>query len=142
MKLLDFGIAKLLDDEKAAAVAQDLTRLGGRVMTLRYAAPEQVSGGIITTATDIYALGVILHELVAGVSPYRAAREGRALTEAMLLADEITVPSALAPAPIARQVRGDLDAILLKAMRRDPAQRYASIEHSTTTSRAISSTAL
>ncbi len=128
VKLLDFGIAKLLDDEDAAANARDLTRMGGRVMTLRYAAPEQVAGGAITTATDIYALGVILHELVTGHSPYRAAREGRPLTEAMLGKDETGVPSALAPAHIARQVKGDLDAILLKAMRRNPADRYASIE--------------
>jgi len=128
VKLLDFGIAKLIDDGDAAANAQDLTRLGGRMMTLRYAAPEQVTAGAITTATDIYSLGVILHELVTGVSPYRAARQGRPLTEAMLAGGETTVPSALAPSPQARQVRGDLDAIILKAMRRDPAARYASIE--------------
>ena len=128
VKLLDFGIAKLIDDDDAAANARDLTRMGGRVMTLRYAAPEQVAGELITTATDIYALGVILHELVTGQSPYRAAREGRPLTEAMLGKDETGVPSALAPAPIAKQVRGDLDAIILKAMRKNPADRYASIE--------------
>lgn len=128
VKLLDFGIAKLLGESDAANDAQDLTRLGGRLMTLRYAAQEQVAGGAITTTTDIYALGVILHELVTGLSPYRAAREGRPLTEAMLLADETTVPSSLAPATVARLVRGDLDAIILKAMRRNPADRYASVE--------------
>ncbi|MGE0357589.1 MAG: serine/threonine-protein kinase [Burkholderiales bacterium] len=128
VKLLDFGIAKLVDDVDADGAARDLTRLGGRVMTLRYAAPEQAAGGAITTATDIYSLGVILHELLTGASPYRAAREGRALTEAMLLQDEDVAPSALAPPSLSRQVRGDLDAIVRKAMRRDPAERYASVE--------------
>ena len=130
VKLLDFGIAKLLDDEGAAVDgnALDLTRMSGRVMTLRYAAPEQVAAGTITTATDVYALGVILHELVTEVSPYRATREGTPLTESMLARDETAVPSALAPATVARQVKGDLDAIILKAMRRDPAARYASVE--------------
>ena len=128
VKLLDFGIAKLIDDGTEAARSADLTQMGGRLMTLRYAAPEQVAGEAITTATDIYALGVILHELVTGHSPYRAAREGRPLTEAMLGKVETGIPSALAPASIARQVRGDLDAIILKAMRRNPTDRYASIE--------------
>ena len=65
-------------------------------MTLRYAAPEQVVAGSITTVTDIYSLGVVLHELVTGLSPYRAVRDGRALTNVMLLQEEIAVPSALA----------------------------------------------
>ncbi|MGE0357592.1 MAG: serine/threonine-protein kinase [Burkholderiales bacterium] len=128
VKLLDFGIAKLLDDEDAATASRDLTRLGGRVMTLRYAAPEQVAGEAITTTTDIYSLGVILHELVTEASPHRAAREGRPLTDAMLLADETTVPSSHASPALAPLVRGDLDAIILKAMRRDPRDRYASVE--------------
>jgi len=118
VKLLDFGIAKLVDEAAAPDPSGELTRLGGRVMTLRYAAPEQVEEEAITTATDIYALGVILHELVTGLSPYRAVREGRPLTEAMLLREEIAVPN----------VSGDLDAIILKAMRRDPAARYATVE--------------
>lgn len=141
VKLLDFGIAKLVDDGTAGNAAADLTQLGGRVMTLRYAAPEQVSADFISTATDSYALGVILHELVTGLSPYRAVREGRALTETALLNDETAVPSMLSMTSdaaaerkcastktLSRQVAGDLDAIILKAMRKNPADRYASIE--------------
>ncbi len=141
VKLLDFGIAKLVEPGDAAGEAADLTRLGGRVMTIRYAAPEQVAAGVITTATDIYSLGVVLHELVTGLSPYRAAREGKALTDSMLLQEETVVPSKLeltagaarqcgleSPRQLARLVSGDIDAIVLKAMRRDPAARYASIE--------------
>ena len=129
VKLLDFGIAKLVDEAAQPAAAEDLTRLGGRVMTLRYAAPEQVGGGAITTATDVYALGVILHELLTGLSPYRAVREGRALLDSMLLQEPETAPSHLAiPRPLARRLAGDLDAIVLKALRRDPAARYATVE--------------
>ena len=141
VKLLDFGIAKLIDDGTAATAAADLTQMGGRVMTLRYAAPEQVSDGVISTATDTYALGVILHELMTGLSPYRAVRGGRAFSEASLLIDEVAVPSALlmtrdaaaerkcASARIlSAQIAGDLDAIVLKAMRRNPVDRYGSVE--------------
>ena len=129
VKLLDFGIAKLIGGGEAAEVSGALTRLGGRMMTLRYAAPEQVSAGTITTATDIYALGVILHELLTGLSPYRAVREGKPLTEVMLLQEQVGVPSRLAiPKKLARLLAGDLDAIVLKALRRDPAERYVSVE--------------
>jgi tetratricopeptide (TPR) repeat protein len=128
VKLLDFGIAKLIDAGPESPDERDLTRLGGRVMTLRYAAPEQVAAGTITTATDIYSLGVILHELVTGLAPYRAVREGKPLTESALLGEDPAVPSSVAPANLARLVSGDLDAIILKAMRRDPVERYASVE--------------
>ena len=141
VKLLDFGIAKLIDDGTAANAAADLTQLGGRVMTLRYAAPEQVSDSLISTATDTYALGVILHELLTGLSPYRAVREAKPFTEAALLGQQAAVPSSLMMASAAaadrnlpsakslsRQIAGDLDAIILKALRPNPAARYASVE--------------
>ncbi len=129
VKLLDFGIAKLLDAEDGPGATGEITRLGGRVMTLRYAAPEQVAAGTISTATDIYALGVVLHELLTGLAPYRAVREGKALTDMMLLQEQTTVPSGLPlPRPLARPLAGDLDAIVLKAMRRTPSERYASVE--------------
>ena len=120
VKLLDFGIAKLVE-EGDSDIAGELTRLGGRMMTLRYAAPEQVAAEAITTATDIYALGVVLHELVTGLSPYRAVRESRVLTEAMLIEGLPAIPPRLT-------LTADLQAIVLKAMRRDPGQRYASVE--------------
>ena len=141
VKLLDFGIAKLLDGGAGANAALDLTQLGGRVMTLRYAAPEQVADGDISTATDVYALGVILHELLTGLSPYRAVREQKIFTDSALLNAEPALPSALrlssdaaserkasSPAHLAKQISGDLDAILLKAMRRNPLERYTSID--------------
>jgi tetratricopeptide (TPR) repeat protein len=123
VKLLDFGIARLLEGGAAGAGGGDLTRIGGRVLTLRYAAPEQVAEGAITTATDVYSLGVVLHELLAGASPYRAVRESRPLTEHAIATEDVALPSSLAPG-----LAGDLDAILLKALRRDPAQRYPTVE--------------
>ncbi len=141
VKLLDFGIAKLVDDESTDPAAPALTQLGGRLMTLRYAAPEQVSDGTISTVTDVYALGVILHELLTGVSPYRAVREGKPFTESALLSEEPVLPSSLVtggdatterqqttPGALARKLSGDLDAIVLKALRRNPAERYATVD--------------
>ena len=142
VRLLDFGIAKLLDEEtRADSSNEDLTRMGGRVLTLRYAAPEQATEGAITTATDVYALGVILHELLTGASPYRAVRDGRALAQVAVAQEHIARPSSLPLADaaarergfanarqLARALSGDLDAIVLKALRRDPADRYASVE--------------
>lgn len=140
VKLLDFGIAKLLGHTNGENATPDLTQLGSRMMTLRYAAPEQLTDGMISTATDTYALGVILHELVTGLSPYRAVREQTTLTETAMLSDAISVPSSLlltasaatargfgAPKLLARAITGDLDAIILKALRRNPADRYTAM---------------
>ncbi|HQR19411.1 MAG TPA: serine/threonine-protein kinase, partial [Burkholderiaceae bacterium] len=124
-KLLDFGISKLIEGEAPTAEATALTRLAGRPMTLAYAAPEQVLNLPITVAADVYALGVMLAELLAGARLYRAT-EPRAL-EAEILGGALRLPSALAPdKQRARLLKGDLDAIVATALKRNPAERYDS----------------
>ncbi|MBS0514914.1 MAG: protein kinase [Proteobacteria bacterium] len=128
-KLLDFGIAKILEASDASAP----TGTGQRLLTLDYAAPEQQRGEAVTTATDVYALGVVLHELLTGVRPFAHAGEGAARIHA-LLREEPALPSATVDASLAdaaarrRALRGDLDRVLLAALARDPQQRYASAE--------------
>lgn len=128
VKLLDFGIARLLDVD-----AEGLTRTGSPVLTPEYAAPEQLRHGEITTATDVWALGVLLYEVLAGRRPYALpAAEGAQGTLGRLreleraLQDPPARPSEAAPADRARPLRGDLDAILLQALRPEPERRYAS----------------
>jgi serine/threonine-protein kinase len=143
-KLLDFGIAKLLGPGQPEGA---FTSLGLRPMTPEYASPEQVSGGPITTASDVYSLGVLLYLLLSGRSPYgpaagdpeslaRAICEvdpakpssvvGRALTtERRGGAAEPTSPDART---LRRRLAGDLDNIVSMALRKEPARRYASVE--------------
>ncbi|NWG73516.1 MAG: serine/threonine protein kinase, partial [Rubrivivax sp.] len=123
-KLLDFGISKLLEGEGVAADETALTRVAGRAMTLAYAAPEQVLGQPVSVAADVYALGVMLYELLAGRRPYRAS-EARAL-EAEVLRGDVPPPSEVAARERARALRGDLDAIVMTALKRQPVERYDS----------------
>jgi serine/threonine-protein kinase len=118
VKLLDFGIAKLIEEDDAGATVG--------VYTPEYAAPEQVSAGAITTATDVYGLGVLLHELLLGVRPdgNRTRRPSSRVGESGARAGG-EMP-ALEPAQLRRLVRGDLDNILLKALDPEPGRRYAS----------------
>jgi serine/threonine protein kinase len=130
VKLLDFGIAKLL--EKGAP---DLTQSSARALTPQYAAPEQLNGQDITTATDIYALGLILYVLLTGKHPVaaragsNAPRMNAELIQAILTEDPPR-PSTVAegPASLRRYLQGDLENILAKALKKDPAERYASID--------------
>jgi len=125
VKLLDFGIAKLLADGTASET--ELTQLGGRAMTPDYASPEQILGQPITTATDVYSLGVLLFELLCGERPYRLKRTSRAALEEAIVAAEPAAPSGLVrDRSLARELRGDLDTIALKALKKKPEQRYQS----------------
>jgi serine/threonine-protein kinase len=126
--LLDFGIAKLLADDATADETQ-LTRLAGRALTPDYASPEQIKGEPLTTATDLYSLGVVLYELLAGDRPYKLKRDSAAeLEEAIATADALPASQAAQDKRLQRQLRGELDAILAKALKKNPAARYASAE--------------
>jgi serine/threonine-protein kinase len=137
VKLLDFGIAKLLD---AADNGISVTR----VFTPEYAAPEQIRGELPTTSVDIHALGLLLYELLCGRRPFETEHPTPAAYERAVLDQQPTRPSIaftsdggeaatiaasrdLAPARLRRELRGDLDAIVLKALRKEPGQRYASV---------------
>jgi hypothetical protein len=120
VKLLDFGIAKLLDEDLAEAGA---TRTGYAPLTPGYAAPEQYTGEAISTATDVYALGVVLHELLLGERPARQPAQRPSARIAELPTDLWALPAAR-PA-LRAALRGDLDTIVLKALAEEPGRRYA-----------------
>ena len=124
VKLLDFGIAKLLDHERdSPAVA--LTVEGGRALTPEYAAPEQLTGGPITTATDVHALGVLLYVLLGGPNP--AAGTSGSAAELIKVIVETDAPRLSDVAPNGKAFRGDLDNIVGKALKKRPEERYASV---------------
>jgi serine/threonine protein kinase len=126
-KLLDFGIAKLLAADTGQAVTRTVTGL--RLMTPDYASPEQVRGGTITTASDIYSLGTVLYELLTGRRAHQFKTYSPVEIEETVCSVEAEKPSeAAAPAPWRRQLAGDLDNIVLTALRKEPERRYQSVE--------------
>lgn len=153
VKLLDFGIAKLLDPDLAPySIAQ--TQAEVRIMTPEYAAPEQVRGEPITTATDGYQLGVLLYELLTGHRPYRLntratdeiarviceeeperpstavgrTQEKRTTDATPVTPETVSLARATVPEVLRRRLRGDLDTIVLKALQKDPQRRYTSVK--------------
>ena len=124
--LLDFGIAKLLDD---AAGNDQLTRAQDRLMTPHYASPEQISGEAITVGSDVYSLGVLLFELLTKRHPYKLTHNSIGAVEMAILEGEPELASSKAEDKgRAKSLRGELDAILAKALRREPQNRYANAD--------------
>jgi hypothetical protein len=127
VKLLDFGVAKLLEPDPVTGETPNETRTLMRAMTLEYASPEQVRGGKVTTASDVYSLGVVLYRLLTGASPYREPG-GEAARVAEILGDTTPArPSSLVTRD-RHSIDSDLDHILLMALRKEPAKRYGSVE--------------
>jgi serine/threonine protein kinase len=117
-KLLDFGIAKMLD------LTTDYTVTNMRMLTPDYASPEQVDGSPVSTATDVYSLGAVLYKLLTGASPRQFEGNSAGAIACAISTGRITPPAKLAPG-----LKGDLEIILMKALRREPQERYATIEH-------------
>jgi eukaryotic-like serine/threonine-protein kinase len=144
VKLLDFGIAKLISNTDSTAQESELTEAGGQALTPDFASPEQISGATLSTASDVYSLGVLLYELLVGDRPYKLNTKlkthGRAALEEAILHASVIRPSQMAHAAdnadenaakcgvtknkLAQQLTGDLDTILLKALKKNPDARY------------------
>lgn len=128
-KLLDFGIARLVDSDAERGNSVTATR----AMTLAYASPEQIEGRRLGTASDIYSLGVVLYQLLTGVRPFDHLETDHARSNAIVSGD-VSAPSevagrrtASAGRSVPKRIPVDVDAVVLKALRREPSQRYASV---------------
>ncbi|MCB9258860.1 MAG: serine/threonine protein kinase [Ignavibacteriales bacterium] len=141
-KLLDFGVSKLLDNENSEK-HEDLTKTGMWHLTPEFASPEQIKGENITTASDIYSLGVLLYQILSGSAPYKIYNASPLAISKILDEEKITKPSEIALKntkeinkeelenkllPNYKELKGDIDNIVLKAMHKDPNQRYSSVQ--------------
>ncbi len=149
VKLLDFGIAKLLDIDAMGGAEAGLTLTAQPPMTPEYASPEQVRGERVAIAADIYQLGINLYELLTGHRPHRISSSSLAEIERVICHEKVEKPSTAVryaaekkeenrglfrarraePSQLRRQLRGDLDNICLMALRKEPERRYAAVEH-------------
>ncbi len=153
-KLLDFGIAKLLHNGSSGNTASELTRMNERLLTPEYASPEQIIGGAITTASDVYSLGIVLYRLLTGLRPYdlSGATSQLEMERSVCVADPprpsanvqqamqsppakdeqpiaaLALSRGMSPERLRRRLVGDLDAIIMRALRKEPQHRYSSVE--------------
>ena len=127
VRLLDFGIAKLLEGELTSAT--QLTQIAGRALTLDYASPEQIRGEPIGTASDVYSLAVVAYELLAEAKPYQLKRQSAAALEEAIASVDVRLASNAAVHATARDaLKGDLDAILNQALKKNIVERYAGVD--------------
>jgi eukaryotic-like serine/threonine-protein kinase len=127
VRLLDFGIAKLIEGDTFQVSSE--TQFAGRLLTPDYASPEHIRGESIGTAADIYSLAVVTYELLTGTRPYRLKRQSAAqLEEAIAMVDPQSASDAVQDKTLKRQLRGDLDGVLNMAMKKNPADRYATVD--------------
>ncbi|MEX0660623.1 MAG: serine/threonine-protein kinase [Balneolaceae bacterium] len=123
VKILDFGIAKVIDEEISEVDT------GPRLMSIQYAAPEQVTHNKITTSTDVYALGLLLYELLTGFKPFNL--EGKKLTDVELIIqyENPVKPSLrISNSTLLKKIKGDWDAIILTSLKKEPEHRYSSVD--------------
>lgn len=133
VRLLDFGIARIIEpDAGDGAELTALTRAGERALTVDYASPEQIRGDVIGTTSDVYSLGVVAYELLAGCRPHRVPQSGKyrvaPLEQAILHLDVPLASEVASDKSLQKKLKGDLDALLNKALKKDPTERYLSVE--------------